>query len=292
MSTAITFQIPSRFIGLQVMRCVFTGLAIALSCHCHDAWADAYELELHLHSAEVEPEEFAASDALLPVKAAAKGNRPAGSQFDFIGVAAGQPYWRLPKSQNPALLFLSIGTEELAPADFGSTITWSLISVTGSGGGPAPGVFSMWDVDDFAALVPLMSSLPGAGTPNSLLVSAGGHYHYNYGFTAPGLYNVAFAATATLSEALGGGPVSGTAVYSFGVFDTGADYVEPSSTPWTYEGQEFTVALFGDEHIDMGVGLVAVPEPSALALAGCGIAGLVAARRRWARQAGCSPENA
>jgi len=292
MSTAIAFQCPSRSIDLRVMRCVFAGLVIALSCHCHDAWADAYELELHLHSTEVEPEEFAASDALLPVKAAAKGIRPVGSQFDFIGVAAGQPFWRLPKSQNPALLFLSIGTEELAPVDFGSTITWSLISVTGSGGGPAPGVFSMWDVDDFGGVVPLMSSSPGAGTPNSLVVSAGGHYHYNYGFTAPGLYNVAFAATATLSEALGGGPVSGTAVYSFGVFDTGADYVEPSSTPWTYEGQEFTVALFGDEHIDMGVGLVAVPEPSALALAGCGIAGLVAARRRWSRRAGCSPENA
>ena len=292
MSTAIAFQTSSRSIGLRIMRCVFTGLAIALSCHCHDAWADAYELELHLHSAEVEPEEFAASDALLPVKAAAKGNRPAGSQFDFIGVAAGQSFWRLPKSQNPALLFLSIGTEELAPADFDSTITWSLSSVTGSGGGPAPGVFSMWDVDDFGGVVPLMSSSSGAGTPNSLVVSAGGHYHYNYGFTAPGLYNVAFAATATLSAALGGGPVSGTAVYSFGVFDTGADYVAPSSTPWTYEGQEFTVALFGNEHIDMGVGLVAVPEPSALALAGCGIAGLVAARRRWSRRAGCSPENA
>jgi surface-anchored protein len=287
MSTGIPFQFPSRSIDLQIVHCVFTGLAIALSCHCHDAWADAYELELHLHSTEVEPEEFAASDAMLPVKAAAKGNRPVGSQFDFIGVAAEQPYWRLPKSQNPALLFLSIGTEELAPADFGSTITWSLISVTGSGGGPAPGVFSMWDVDDFAALVPLMSSLPGAGTPNSLVVSAGGHYHYNYGFTAPGLYNVAFAATATLSEALGGGPVSGTAVYSFGVFDTGADYVEPSSTPWTYQGQEFTVALFGDEHIDMGVGLAPVPEPSAAALAGIGLAAVgVGALRRRAQSSG------
>ena len=292
MSNFLSFHSQAGLGNGRIHRTLLAGLTAMMCFSADAAWADVYELDLHLHSTEVEPHEFHADESLLPVKAAAKGNRPAGSQFDFIGVGSGQPYWRLPKSQNPALLFLSIGTEELAPADFGSTITWSLISVTGSGGGPAPGVFSIWDVDDFAALVPLMSSLPGAGTPNSLVVSAGGHYHYNYGFTAPGLYNVAFEATATLSEALGGGPVSGTAVYSFGVFDTGADYVEPSSTPWTYEGQEFTVALFGDEHIDMGVGLVAVPEPSALMLAGLGLAGLAAARRRRPRRARGGGENA
>lgn len=268
------------------------GIVAMLVCGADQALADAYELELHLHSTEVVPQEFAADQALLPVQAAAKGLRPAGSQFDFIGVAAGQSFWRLPKSQNPALLFLSLGTEELDPADFGSTITWSLVGVTGTGGGSAPGVFSMWNVDDFGGVEPLMSSSPGAGTPNSLVVNAGGHYHYNYGFTAPGLYNVEFEATATLAAALGGGPVSGTAVYSFGVFDTGADYVFPSSTPWTYQGQEFTVALFGNEHIDMGVGLVAVPEPSALVLAGVGLAGFATARVRLRRSRGNAAEKA
>ncbi len=263
----------------------------ALIGSCPGARAELYELDLHLHSSELPddgyPAEIGAGDALLPVKAAAKGTRPAASQFDFIGVASGAPYWRLPKSQNPSLLFLSIGTEELAPADFASTITWSLVGVTGTAGGAAPGTFSLWDVDDFGGVVPLMSTLPGAGTPNSLVVAAGGHYHFNYGFTAPGLYNVEFSATATLAEALGGGQVTGTAIYSFGVFDVGSDYVYPSGPmPWTYQGQQFPIPLFGNEHIDMGIALAAVPEPSSVVLAGLGAAGLAGAalRRRMGKR--------
>ena len=224
--------------------------------------AFGYELELHLHSAEVTPAEFGAADALLPVVAAAKTTRPAGSQYDFIGTSAGSPMWLLPKNQNPSVLFLSIGTEELDPADFSSSLLWSLVTVTGSGGGAAPGSFSVWNVDNFGSVVPLMSTASGTSTPNAFQVSAGTHAHFNYGFTAPGLYDVEFTASGTLSPALGGGPVTGTATYSFGVFDTGSDYQFPGSTPWIYEGQSFSVALVGNEHIDMGVALTAVPEPA------------------------------
>lgn len=236
-------------------------------------YGDAYELDLHLHSSEVTPSEFAASDALLPVLAAAKTTRPSGTQFAFMGGTAGGPLWVLPKDQDPDLLFLSIGTEELDPADFASTITFQLIQVTGSGGGPAPGDFSVWNVGTFSELLPLMSSVPGT-TSNSFAVPAGTHTHFNYGFTAPGLYNVEFTASATLAAALGGGPVTGTAVYSFGVFDVGSDYVEPTSLPWTFQGQSFPMALYGNEHIDIGTGLVAVPEPSSVVLGGLGAAGL------------------
>lgn len=241
-----------------------------------------HELDLHLHSAEVIPSEFGAGEALLPVTAAAKTTRPANPALDFIGVASGSSFWLLPKNQNPNVLFLSIGTEELNPADFASSLTWSLVSVTGSGGGAAPGSFSVWNVDNFGSIVPLMSTAPGASTPGSLTVAAGAHSHFNYGFTAPGLYNVTFAASGTLSPALGGGLVGGTATYSFGVFDTGADYEFPTSTPWTYGGQQFSVALVGNEHIDMGVGLVAVPEPATgvAALGALAVGGIALARRR------------
>ena len=246
---------PLAVTRISLFGCLIIGVTSAFG----------YELELHLHSAEVTPAEFGAADALLPVVAAAKTTRPAGSQYDFIGTSAGSPMWLLPKNQNPSVLFLSIGTEELDPLDFSSSLLWSLVTVTGSGGGAAPGFFSVWDsgtAGSFSTVVPLMSTASGTSTPNAFQVSAGTHTHFNYGFTAPGLYDVEFTASGTLSPALGGGPVTGTATYSFGVFDTGSDYQFPGSTPWIYEGQSFSVALVGNEHIDMGVALTAVPEPA------------------------------
>jgi len=257
---------------------VIAVLAMSASVH-----GSNYELDLHLHSAEIDPSETGADTALLPVVAAAKTTRPVSSVYDFTGAAPGGSLWLLPKNQNPSVLFLSVGTEEIAPSSLAGPLTWALTSVTGSGGGVAPGVFSVWNVDNFANVIPLMSTAVGAGTPNTFNVSAGTHTHFNYGFTAPGLYNVEFSVTAPVSAALGGGSAVGSATYSFGVFDTGSDYSYPQSLPWTYQGQSFSVALVGNEHIDMGVGLVAVPEPSTAALSALGAFSLlgVGFGRRW-----------
>lgn len=268
---------------------LFVGALVGASTATAPMHAANYDLDLHLHSAEVDPTEFAANAALLPVVAAAKTTRPVSSIYDFTGAPAGGSLWLLPKNQNQNVLFLSVGTEEIAPSELAGPMTWTLTSVTGSGGGAAPGVFSVWNVDNFANVIPLMSTAAGAGTPNSFNVSAGTHTHYNYGFTAPGLYNVEFAVSAPLSAALGGGSAVGSATYSFGVFDTGNDYVYPSSTPWTYQGQSFSVPLVGNEHIDMGAGLVAVPEPSTAALAALGgisLLGIGISRRHRIRRRG------
>lgn len=251
----------------------------ALDPHVHAE--EAFEIVQVVSGTEVSVNEVGASDVLLPVVSAAQTQRLSGSQWDFIGVASGSTYWRLPKDQNPSLLFLSIATEELNPADFASQITFSLLSVTGTGGGSPPGFFSVWNTGDNGP-EPLMSTFTGT-TPNSLSVAANTHNHFNYGFTAPGLYNVELGVTATLSSALGGGIVQGSATYVFGVFDQDV-YPAVAETPYEFSGQSFQYFMYDNAHADIGVSLALVPEPSSIALAGLGAAGALAAGWRRRRQ--------
>lgn len=257
--------------------------------------AGPYELEPHVHAhgeyeivevsgtTEISIHEAAGSQVLLPVVSAAQTTRFPGSQWDFIGVGAGANYWRLPKDQNISVLFLGLSTEELTASDFASPITFTLLGVTGTSGSPAPGFFSAWNTGDLGP-VPLMSTAVGT-TPNSLSVAAGSHSHFNYGFTAPGLYNVEFKVSGTLAPSLGGELVEGTTTYSFGVFDQN-NYPEVASTPYVFEGQSFPYFMYGNAHADLGVALV--PEPSSIVLAGLGCLGVaaVALRRSQRRSAG------
>lgn len=257
------------------------------------ARAASYELDLHVHAEGEFPDmvdeqgapvnEASAGSVLLPVVSAAKATRPVGSQWDFTGTTSGGSLWILPKSPNQSVLYLGIGTEEIAPSDLAGDITLVFQGLSG----PAGGVFSMWDVDSFAQLVPLVSSATGFATPNQLALVANTHEHFNYGFTTPGLYDVTFQASATLSPALGGGPVMGTATFSFGVFDVGDDYPEEPTTPYTFFGRTFDNFIYDNGHVDLGIALAPVPEPSTLVMAGLGLGAVAAAgiRRRMSRPA-------
>ena len=74
-----------------------------------DAW------DLHIHDEENDAE-YEPGDALLHVGSQALITRDgglAGPAFDFLGVAAGGSFYRLPQSENPELLFLGFGAEEI-----------------------------------------------------------------------------------------------------------------------------------------------------------------------------------
>ena len=92
-----------------------------------------------------------------------------------------------------SLPFLGLATEELDASLFPNGVTLSLGSVS------APGEFALWGFDGFGLadyhFSSIGSGLTSAG--NTLSLSAGAHYHYTYGFSSLGTYNIELIASGT-----------------------------------------------------------------------------------------------
>lgn len=125
------------------------------------------------------------------------GGRPAGTEWDPLGVAAGEGFWFLPSIDGgpggAAALgapFVGIGSEALDPLDWTGSIELALQSVSG------PGDFALWQVQ-FGTPLFFMSSFDGIDGSDVYEIGVGGHDHANWGFTAPGLYEITFVASGT-----------------------------------------------------------------------------------------------
>jgi surface-anchored protein len=187
--------------------------------------------------------ETAAADARLLVPEAALVSRPAGN-YAFTGVGAGQSLYVLPALQDPGLLFLGVAgygttptsqwTSYNANPESGGRVTSSagrwlrlkLESVTGAGGAAAPGIFSTWQ-EGFSGPNAFMSTNDGitnsgTATDDSIWVLSNGHSHYNWGFSAPGTYEVSFRP----SGQQGGVPVESADVFTF-IFQVGSSALVP-----------------------------------------------------------------
>lgn len=170
------------------------------------------QLELHVHDEEAEAE-FAPSEALIFVGPDAQISRPAGTKFDFLGVASGAPIWVLPAVENPDLPYLGIGTEEIEPGTFiPGSLKLSLGHVSG------PGDFSIYTVDGFGAVTVGMSTADGIGADDTITLLEGSHGHRNWAFTAAGRYEVGLAVSATRPD---GTQVSDRGVFVFSVDNMG-----------------------------------------------------------------------
>jgi surface-anchored protein len=169
-----------------------------------------WNLHIGQHEA-IPPMEYAPNEAVLGVDIFAASNTiPANPQFSFLGTA-GSPVWILPQVQNPALLFLGFGTEELPSGLFvNDEVTLSLKAVR------APGQFAVYESGQFGSPNVIMNSGDGITVADSVVLPAGGHRHVNWAFSTPGIYEVDFEATGMLVD----GNIftsSGPTTYTFSV---------------------------------------------------------------------------
>ena len=183
-----------------------------------DAW------DLHIHDEETdteyEPDEamfYVGRDAMLT-----RTGDAANTAYDFLGAPVGSTLFVLPQVENPNLLFLGIGGEELADGLLeGDKATLRLASVSG------PGQFSIWQ----SGLTPttpklLVATSDGIDTSDAFDVGAGSHAHANFAFTKQGFYEVTFVATGI--DASGNATDSGQVTYHFYVSDGLVPFAMPS----------------------------------------------------------------
>lgn len=193
------------------------------------------ELELHWHLEDLALE-YAPGEAYVFIPLSSAITRPAGAAWDFTGTTAGATIYLAPATdQTPNVIFLGLGSEEIDAGTFvANTVTFALNSVSG------PGNFALWQTDGFGQPSAFLGSVSG---PASFDLITGGHDHFDWGFTAPGIYELTFTASGVLDDGFATF-VSDTATFTFAV-----------GTP--------------------------IPEPSAFAvLAGLAALGLTATRRR------------
>jgi hypothetical protein len=128
-----------------------------------------------------------ANEVVLVAAEPARLELPPG--FDVFGMA-GDPFWILPQSQDPLLLYLGFSAEGLPQGIFEPRFDIQLVRLDG------PGHFFVWQANSFGEIDMRMNSRDGIGIEDRVRPMLGGHDHYNFGFTAGGLYSATFQAIA------------------------------------------------------------------------------------------------
>ncbi|MFN0069162.1 MAG: choice-of-anchor M domain-containing protein [Limisphaerales bacterium] len=144
-------------------------------------------------------------DVVFDVSSGAELTRPAGSQWDFTGAAAGATIWVLPQVQDTSLPWLGTSTEQTAAGGAVFVSNNMKLTLTGYSG---PGAFSLFTVSPFGVPTALMATADGLSDADAINTKANAHAHYNWVFTEPGNYSLILQASGALVPALGGGLTS------------------------------------------------------------------------------------
>ena len=146
-----------------------------------------------------------------------------GPEWDFLGVAQGEPVWTLPQTSEVGKPFFGFATDNLTPSQWSGPISFTLEEVVA---GPVGGHVSMWQNDFFGQPTVKFASSDGInivlggvddGSDDDFTQNIGGHDHYNWGFSKPGVYQLRLGA---YGNRIGVGQVHGTGVFTFLVGDS------------------------------------------------------------------------
>jgi surface-anchored protein len=138
-------------------------------------------------------EEYAADEVIQYARPGLSRVTVPGSGFDFLG-AAGSTAYVLPANRNPNQPYVGFAADEVEAADFAGPLRLQFLSVNG------PGDFAVWATDGVTGLPDVFYSTRTGQGPGSVEAVFGGDLHFNYGFSAPGVYGVNVIGTGVLAD--------------------------------------------------------------------------------------------
>jgi surface-anchored protein len=207
-----------------------------------------------------------ANDVLLGVVSdKAVATRPAGSQWDFLGVAAGKSFWRLPETPDSNLLSLGVDTtgvpagtfKAYTPADprVTSKAAWVKLGLVDLRG---PGELSVYQTVGGNPKVWVSTADNGlvryseandntAVREDAVYLQPGQEPNFTWAFSKPGHYRATFQASAVSVDVNGDGVFDPTAGDQMSVSPPVTyDFFAPDSLP---DVPQFLI----DEHVDLGM---------------------------------------
>lgn len=228
------------------------------------------DLEFRLkEGSELDHEWYEPGEVVIHVRPAAKRKIPEG--YDFLGTP-GAAVWWLPLQQNAGIVWPGWNTGEFPRADLDGKVSFRLDSVQG------PGNLAMFHSGSTGT--PVVSLNSGDGLPDTHALSGGTHAHFDWAFSAEGVYRTTFTVAATLAD---GTKVEDRETLAWVVGDdtdpstvTPGTGDEPSATPTTTPapsaGETGTATPTPSASVSESVSATASPSPSAAATGATGSA--------------------
>lgn len=132
---------------------------------------------------------YASNECVVVCPESMKFTLPSGTPLGNEG----DPIWILPQNPYAGVPYVGVSSERIPAGVFNDPLTVRLTRVEG------PGQFLVWQAGSFGRFDVVMDTRDGLSASDRLTIPAGGHAHYNWGFTTSGVYRAYFQAEGRLT---------------------------------------------------------------------------------------------